>query len=527
MSHAPADYAALVADLTSASSPSGLTPDAPAVVDRRGVQSRGQLGARVLRLAAGLSAEGVTPGDVVALWLPNRREWVETALAVGLLGAVTLGLNTRLGSHDVGELLDRSGAALLVVDPDVAGPALEDVLQGPAGRRRVVDPTAYAALLRAAPLEPSTGLDPQRPVQAFTSSGSTGTPKLVLHSPHGLLFHAAANARTYGLTADGSAALVSLPLCGVFGFNAALAALVAGRVAVLQESFDAIEAVDLIERHGVTHLSASDTMLERLCQAVDDRGDGSAPTWRQAAFGNFTPGDCTQLVARGDAQGRFFFQTYGSSEVLSTLTYPAHDADHTRRAQGGGVPIHPEVVLDIRDDEGRPLPVGQEGQLWVGGPTVCLGYLSQGRVQPPALSADGLIATGDVGVRLNDRDVVYRGRLGDAVRIGGFLFSPAEVEAYVDTLDGVERSAYVVVEEQGRLQGVAFVTARAGAQLDTSALEQRARAELAPFKVPRAWSVIDQLPLIAGANGDKIDRRSLAALAREVLRAPSDSGGAR
>lgn len=370
-------------------------------------------------------------------------------------------------------------------------------------------------------------MDPRRPAQIFTSSGSTGAPKLVVHSPHGLLFHAIANAQTFGVTAPGSASLVALPLCGVFGFNAALAAVVSSRLAVLQEFFDAEQAVDLMERHQITHLSASDTMLERLCKVVDDRGPDAAPSWRQAAFGNFTPGDCTSLVARGEAQERSFFQTYGSSEVMSTLTFPAPGAEPARRAQGGGVAIHPQVVLDVRDEDGNSLPPGQQGEIWVGGPTVCLGYLSEGRVQPPDLSADGLLATGDLGVRRNDRDVVYQGRLGDTVRIGGFLFSPAEVEAYVDTLEGVDRSAYVVVEEQGKMQGVAFVTSRPGAVVDVATLEKRARAELAPFKLPRAWSVIDQLPLIPGANGDKIDRRQLADLARNALRSRVNAGGTR
>jgi acyl-CoA synthetase (AMP-forming)/AMP-acid ligase II len=81
----------------------------------------------------------------------------------------------------------------------------------------------------------------------------------------------------------------------------------------------------------------------------------------------------------------------------------------------------------------------------------------------------------------------------------------------------VARSAYVAVEHEGSVHGVAFVTSKPGAQLDTAALEARARRELASFKVPRVWSVLPELPLLAGANGDKVDRRTLGDLARQAL----------
>lgn len=523
MTRAFEDYADLVCDLASTMSATGAGPDDVAIVDRLGPQTRAELADRVGSLADGLRGLGVMPGDVVALWLPNRREWLETALAAGIVGAVVLGINTKLRSHDAAELVRRSRARVLVVDPTFKGIDFAEMVSristSAPDLHHVLTPSDQAALMDIEAPSADGHLDPTRPVQAFTSSGSTGEPKLVLHSPRGLLFHAAANARAFGLDDGSAAALVSLPLCGVFGYNAALAGLAAGRPVVLQEVFDATEAVDLIERHGVTHLSASDTMLERLCDATEARGPGTASTWKHTAFGNFTPGDCSRLVGRGDAQGRFFFQTYGSSEVLSTLTAPGADADWSRRAQGGGVAIDPHIRLDVRDPAGVPLPIGEQGELWVAGPTVCLGYLREGKVHAPTLTEDGFFATGDLAVRRTDRDVVYLGRLDDSVRIAGFLFSPAEVEVYLDGLEGVGRSAYVAVEHEGSVHGVAFITPSPGTQLDTAVLDARARRELASFKVPSVWSVLPELPLIAGANGDKVDRRTLGDLARQALSA--------
>lgn len=518
------DYAALIAELANPTAGEGGDV---AIVDARGTQTRTELAERVRRLASGLAEQGVRTGDVVALWLPNRREWVETALAVGALGAITLGVNTKLRSHDVQTLLQQSRASVLVVDTSFKGIDFAGMLASlraqTANLRLVVDTADYSELVASEPMALDSSLDPLRPAQAFSSSGSTGTPKLVLHSPHGLLFHAAANATAYGINEANSVILVSLPLCGVFGFDAALAGLTSGRTVVLQEVFDAHHAADLISQHGVTHLSASDTLLERLCDAVDAKPSGAASTWTQAAFGKFTPGDAAPLVARGDAAGRYFFQTYGSSEVLSTLTFPTPDADPARRALGGGASISPQVIIDVRDSEGASVPVGSEGEIWVGGPTVCLGYLRDGVVQPPALSPDGLLATGDFGVRRSETDVIYLGRLGDAIRIGGFLFSPAEVESYLDGLDGVARSAYVAVEHDGSLRTVAFVKPT-GTSVDLDALAEQARSELAPFKVPLAWRALEDLPVISGANGDKIDKKSLIALAHETLAAKSTQG---
>lgn len=531
------DYATLVRHLAQ------VHPHDLALVDARGPLSRGDLAEESRKVASVLQGLSVEAGDVVAVWLPNRREWLATALANGLLGAVTLGLNTRLRSHEVSALLKESRATVLMVDPTFKDIDFSDMIGGLAAElpdlRVVLDarvgdvPKDSRAALPELPgidtvhlresidaaSDPGPGMattaDPDAPTQAVTSSGSSGTPKVVLHSQTALLFHATHNAEAFGLTTAASAALVALPLCGVFGFNAALSALVAGAPVVLQEVFAADESLDLIEEYGVTHLNASDTMLDRLLTPLEQE-DWSAPTWHSAAFGKFTPGDPAELIRRGEAQGRTFFQTYGSSEVLSTLTRPAAGADLARRAVGGGVPISEEIVLDIRDDEGHSLPPGEQGQLYVGGPTVSVGYLRAGQRSPLSTTPDGLLATGDLGYRVDDKDVAYLGRMDDTVRIAGFLFSPKEVEAYLDTLPGVSRSAVVPVEHQGAVRLVAFLTAR-DQELDLDTVRARSRAELAAFKQPQAWVVLEQLPIIAGANGEKIDKRTLVESGRGAL----------
>jgi fatty-acyl-CoA synthase len=492
---------------------------------------------RSRRLAAGLAALGVRRGDVVAVWLPNSTAWVELQFAAARLGALILSVNTKLRSHDVGQLLTRGRANVLVLWPSFHGIDFLGMLGNlaedpPDSLRHVilvgdpVDPGRVPPGLRAMTRSYADlfGIDrheesaaaPDVPCNTFTSSGTTSAPKLVVHVQRALVGHAHAVADAFGYRASDAVVLGMLPFCGVFGFNTLIAAMAAGRPLVVQAVFEREEAVELIERHRVTHTTGADEMLRRILAA------GGPParigSLREAAFASFG-GDPHALVSFAAARGMWFFQTYGSSEVQALMCYPRRGADVERRSLGGGVPVSPGISVRIRDNTtGELVAEGQgEGEIEIAGPNVSVGYLHQPDATAASRTDDGYFRTGDLGRLEPGRDMVYLSRLGDALRLGGFLVAPVEIESYLETLSGVGGAQVVGVRRPDGDVAVAFVVGDGSSAVDEDDLLATCRAELARFKVPRRILVVDEFPTTRSANGDKIQRVRLRETATAVL----------
>lgn len=519
--------------------------DAPALIDGDVTVGFTALACRVRRLAAGLAALGTGPGDVVAVWLPNSTMWVEAAFAGARRGATVLGVNTKYRSHEVRQALHDSRARVLVTWPgfhgiDFLGMLTELAGDLPDSLEHVVvvggdlAPGGLPAALRdrlhgwddlfGHGEDAGSLAEPDAAGNAFSSSGSTAAPKLVLHRQRGMTGHARDVAAAYGYTAPDAVLLGALPFCGVFGFNTLLAGLAAGRPVVVQAVFDGAHAAELMRRHAVTHANLADEMLRRILAAAGPDLAAAIPSWREAAFGNFTATDPAELVAAGDAAGKRFFQTYGASEVMALMCYPPAGADAARRAVGGGVPVSPEITFRISDPEtGAPVPYGTAGEIEIAGPTVTAGYLNRDGIAD--LGADGYFRTGDLGHTPDGRDLVFLSRRGDALRLGGFLVSPREIEAFLEELPGVAAAQVVGAGTAAGTVPVAFVVPRteaaggAPAAVDEEEIIARCRERLASFKVPRRVLTLAAFPLAEGANGDKIQRTRLRELAAEALAA--------
>lgn len=494
-----------------------------ALVDDETSTTYAELSKRVERLAAGLAEAGIGRGDAVAIWLPNRSAWVELVFAVARLGAVAVGVNTRYRSRELLHVLKSSSAKALVVDLDFKGldfarmleesltelPASLELLvtmsqtTPPSGLRARVH--EYEALIaHDLPVVPDCSTS-DSPSNAFSSSGTTGAPKLVLHSQGGIAAHSAAVAAAFGYQAPDARVLAALPMCGVFGFNTVLAAVAGAATSVMLRSFRAPDVVDLMRRQEVTHTNLSDEMLRRIIDESD--GLASLPAWRECGFGAFTAVDPADLVNAGESYGKNFFQTFGSSEVQAVMAYPAPQASPERRSRGGGVPCHSDVEIRVRDEEGRLCDVGEPGEIEIKGPNVTCGYYGIDGI--PDLDEDGFFHTGDLGVRGRGRDFQYLSRLGDVLRLAGFLVSPREIEAFLEDQPGVEGAQVVGVDLETDTAPVAFLTARAGARIDIEAIIAVARQELARFKVPHMVEVLDEFPVTKGTNGIKIQRAAL------------------
>ena len=399
----------------------------------------------------------LSAGDRLAIWLPNGPRWVELALAAKAVGAMCIAINTRFHEREVADILERSGATHIAGAGETFGlPGVDEL------------PT------------PGDG-DPDAPWMVFTSSGTTGKPKLVVHTQRSMDTHAAAVAESFGYR-DG-VVLCQLPLCGVFGFCTFMGARAAGARIVFAERFDAAEISALIEREGVTHTTGTDEMFKRLFEHPTH-------TLREAGFAAFSLEPRT-LVDAADARGITLYQCYGTSEIQALVAHAPADAPAEDRAKAGGTPISEDIDVRIVDDE-----------IQVKGPNVMSGYLN---AEEDPFTDDGYYRTGDIG-RATALGFQYLSRGGDALRLSGFLVHPREIEAFIETLDGVRAAA--VVEHDGH--PVAFVVG------DPAGVTEHCQSALANFKVPRRVIALDSLPTTPSANGERVQRAQLRRMAAEA-----------
>ncbi len=508
--------------------------EAPAVISGDQRVSFAALDEESRRVARGLADLGIARGDRIALWLPNAPAWLALHFACARLGAIAVAVNTRFRSAEIADIVARSGARILVLWPGfrqidfmavlaavdhAALDRLEHIVVygdnfGGSAFIHGKPVLAYAALRNRPPYAEDCGEGPLGS-NIFTTSGTTKAPKFVLHDHFSVVNHARNVARRFGYAAADSIVLQSLPLCGVFGFSQAMACLAAGRPMVMQANFDAEAAAQLIVEHRVTSFNGSDEMFARLL-AVSDAAV-PFPSLRFCGYAAFNP-TMETIATTAEDRGLRLAGLYGASEVqaLFALQDPASPA--AIRARPGGMPIGVDYRVRVRDpDSGLELPIGQSGELEFSGPSTMAGYFGDAAATAQTLGGDGWVRSGDLGRRLADGSFVFETRMGDVLRLGGYLVAPSEIEAYLQRHPTVEGCQVVGAADGGALKPVAFVTLRAGAVFDEAGLRQFCSDGLARFKVPFRLFALEAFPSTASANGTKVQRAKLREMAQARL----------
>jgi fatty-acyl-CoA synthase len=510
---------------------SGFEPTEAAVTDVAGTLSRRAFQERVLRVAAGLRRAGIGPGDRAALWLPNGAWYLAAIFACARLGALAIHINTRFRVAEVGNLLRRSRATALVTQwgfPAMDFPAIFEELPAedrvalrnicglhiPAGVTRLAGVPVLPLESDAADAGPDAAA-PQAPCLTFTTSGTTSGPKLVLHDQQTIAGHAADVARRIGLDARDAGLLAAVPFCGTFGNAAAMAALFGGAHVVCLAHFDGEAAANLIRRHRITHVIGGDDMFGRIAAASKGRPFDSVRFSGFAAFHS----TAAASIAAAQAAGMHPHGLYGSSEVQALFSI----AGGKDVLLGGGVPVSAQTVLAVGDPQtGATLPPGASGELLIDAPSRFVGYLENPAATERAIAADGMFRTGDLA-RLTDNGFVFEARIGDAMRLGGFLVSPEEIEAVIQAQPGIAGVQVVAASQEGADPvPVAFVRPSDGTRLDEAALLGRCREQLARFKVPARIVAVDAFPVVDSPNGRKVQKVRLREMAEALLRGRRD-----
>ncbi len=506
---------------------------APALIDRGRAVSFCDLADESRRVAKGLQRLGVRPGDCVALWLPNLPAWLAAFFACAQLGAIAVLVNTRFRGHELADILHRSRARLLLFwpefkgidfagilhacDPHALGHLEAVIIYGEAGTptpATMVGKTAhsYMSLAGSLPL-PENSAAPDAGCAIFTTSGTTKAPKFVLHDQRAVLAHA--SDVTNGFRFDGdSVLLLAPPLCGVFGFCSALAALLAGRPVVMAPAWNPEQAARDIIAHRVTHINGTDEAAAQLL----DIADANFSNIRFFGYAAFNPAQA-DIVRRADARGLKLVGLYGASEIQALFARQDENAPAAERMLGGGLPVSPAAKVRARDPEtGATLAHGMQGELEFFAPSSRMaGYHGNPAATGGAFSADGYYRSGDLGYTLADGRFVYLARIGDALRLGGFLVSPAEIEGVVQEASGIAACQVVGVPRPAGLVPVAFVVLHHSAALDEAAVIAHVAGKLARYKVPVRVFPLDAFPVTPGANATKIQKGRLREMAEALL----------
>jgi fatty-acyl-CoA synthase len=514
-----------------------------ALFDRDQAVSFAQLADESARIATALRGLGVEPGDRVGLWLPNATAWLSAFFACARLGAIAVAVNTRFRSAELADIVGRAGIKVLFVWPAFDKADFVGVLAGcpPAAFAALRSVIAYdedepawaarsAALAAALPAavavqrhadcarQPALADDQATPASAcaiFTTSGTTRAPKFVLHDQRTLISHAFDVIDGYAIDSV-STMLLAPPLCGVFGVANAIAMLAAGRPFAMMPAWDAGLAATLIERHQATHMNATDEAIAQLL-ALTDRTP-AFPTLRFVGYAAFNPamGD---IVERAHARGLALVGLYGISEIQALFSRQSEHAPLAERRLAGGRPVSALARVRARDPQtGEVLAHGQSGELEFLCPSSrMVGYFGDPQATAQAIDPDGWYRSGDLGYTEADGRFVFLTRMGDSLRLGGFLVSPAEIEECVQRFAGIEACQVVGVTVGGALRPVAFVILAPGARLDEPGLIAHVAAQLARYKVPVRVFPIDAFPVTEGTNATKIQKHRLRDQAQQTL----------
>jgi len=451
-------------------------------------------------------------GRPVALWSPNTADVVLVQMAVALAGATLVPLNPSLRPDEVRHVLAVSGADLVLAAPAYRGADLPSIV------RRVARPGVEVVVLDGAGVEllgrgatasaELPDVDPDSLAQVQFTSGTTGPAKGVRITHRAMALTGRAFADRLGLRRD-TPFLNPMPLFHTAGnVLGVMGTLTARTVHVVMEfTPDATLAAIAAERPVVVSLAPTLIHLVAGHPAFADADLSSVTTL-------FTGGMTMAPEVIADVERRFDARlaiTFGMTETCGTaiMTSPADPDEIRRTSVGRAMPL---TEAKIVDPVGTTVPVGRPGELLVRGPRITTGYVGDPEATGRAIDADGWLHTGDEASM--DADGIFRitGRLKDMIKTGGENVAPVEVEEVVAAHPSVDVVAVVgrPDERWGEIV-LAFVVPVAGTTIDLAELTAFCRDRLAPFKTPREWRIVDDLP-----------RTGSGKVQRAVLRAQVD-----
>ncbi|MFD9111808.1 long-chain-fatty-acid--CoA ligase [Streptomyces bottropensis] len=449
-----------------------------------------------------LRAEGVRPGDRVALMLPNVPEFVALYYGVLRAGAVVVPMNPLLKTRETEYHLRDCGAVLLLEWHQAPG----EGAQGAAAagvRHLAVEPRDFAA--RLAGHEPLSGVaetaDDDVAVLLYTS-GTTGRPKGATLTHGGLRHNTEVNTVHVQRMTREDVVVGCLPLFHIFGQICTMSVAVrAGASLTLIPRFEPQAVLDAVARDRATVFEGVPTMYAALLQHPTE---ADVSTLRMCVSG----GASLPVEILHGFERRFgcaVLEGFGMSETSPVVTF--NHPDRPRKAGSIGTPIQ-DVEVRLLDDKGQDVAPGEVGELAVRGPNVMKGYWNRPEETAAAIP-DGWLRSGDLARRDEDGYLYIVDRKKDMIIRGGYNVYPREIEEVLHEHPAVALAAVVGVPHTHLGEEIAAaVVLRPGAQADPGELREFVRDRVAAYKYPREVWLVDTLP--TGPSG-KILKREITA----------------
>jgi fatty-acyl-CoA synthase len=500
------------------------TPGAETLVFRDERLNYARLKARVDGFARALLAIDIRRGDRVALLVTNRTEWIIAAFAAAKIGAVVAAVSTFSTPRELAWALEHSGAAALITLDAFRGRHFLDALrdlcpeldrQAPGALRSARLPFLHTVVVveRHAPagvfslrefvaqgktVDVATlgtaqqAVTPEDICYILYTSGSTAAPKGVTLAHGPLIANGFDIGERQHLRASDRLWL-AVPLFWSFGSaNAVPAIMTHGGCVVLQESFEAGEALALIEHERCSVYYGMGNMARALLEHPDHPGRRLGAMRTGLTIG--PPDDIAMTIEALGASG--LCNVYGSTETYGNCAVTDANDPLALRLHSQGPPLPGMTIRAVDLVTRRPLPEGEIGELAVGG-YVTPGYYRAPELDAQAFDRDGYFLTGDLGTIEADGRIRFRGRLREMIKTGGINVAPLEVEQVLLQHPDIVQAHVVGVPDRSKGEIVAAaIELRRGAATDPAAIVAFCRERLASYKVPArlAFRTAAELP---------------------------------
>ena len=467
-------------------------PGHTAVIDDRGSLTYAELQERTNALAHGLRERGVRPGDGVAVMCRNHRGFIEASIAVSKLGADVLYLNTAFAGPQLADVIEREKPRVVVHDEEftdlLARADIEDHVLGWTDGEPGADSIEgiIAEQTRAGRTEDLKA--PGRHGRTIIlTSGTTGTPKGAPRPQGGL--PAAISLLSRMPLRSGWKCHIAAPLFHTWGFAHYQLAMMLGTTLVLTRKFGPEEALRLLHDEECDSFAVIPVMLQRILALPEETLDRyPLPNLKAvASSGSALPGD---LPTRWmDRYGENLYSVYGSTEVAWASIADPRDL---REAPGSAGRLPHQTVVRILDPDGKELPTGESGRIFVGNSLQIEGYTGGGGKE----MVDGLMASGDVGRFDDDGRLYVEGRDDEMIVSGGENVFPKEVEDCIASHERVAEVAAIGIEDPdfGKRLKAFVVRVPDGDPVSAEDIKDHVKANLARYKVPREIVFLDELP---------------------------------
>jgi fatty-acyl-CoA synthase len=474
-----------------------LTPHKTAVVeaDTNLRLTYEELNLRVNRLAGYLQQQGVGRGDRVALLAQNSAACLELLFAAGKIGAVFVPLNYRFSLAELTCVLEDCQPKMLMCDDRFA--ELKAGLKGHVPQ--MLSRAEYQAVLEAgADSFVRADVDAEEAWAIIYTGGTTGKPKGAILSHRAILWNAINTVVSWGLT-EHEVTPVYLPMFHTGGLNAlTMPVLYMGGTVVICDQFHPGAALDVLEREKCTIALFVPTMHHMIVESAE--------------FSNYIPSTMHTFLSGGApcplgiyeayaAKGLQFKEGYGLTEAGPNNFYIHPDRAREKRGSVGVPMLHNSIRLV--DDQGRDVPDGETGEIWIAGPHLFSGYWNNPAATQEVLK-DGWLCTGDLGRRDEDGFYYIVGRKKDMIITGGENVYPLEIEQLLASHPDVSEAAVVGVPDPKWGEVVtAMIVPVPGKELTEDELKAYCREKLARYKVPKTFHFVSKLPTTAVGKIDK------------------------